>query len=68
MGVLGLSKTFARFFSVSPTHFEITADRSMRMSSSPSADATTDAAIVLPVPGSPENSAETPRDSPRWRA
>ncbi len=48
------------FFSVSPTHLETTWARSTFSSSRPSMPVTISADMVLPVPGSPVNSAFTP--------
>gem|GEM_PF-4730977 len=54
------SKIVARFFSVSPSHFETMRERSIWNSSKSKRPAMTLAAIVLPVPGGPWKSAEIP--------
>ena len=56
----GRGKIRSRFFSVSPMYLLTTAERSILYRSSPSSPAMTSAAIVLPVPGGPANSALTP--------
>ena len=59
------SNTAARFFSVSPIHFDTRLARSTTSRSTPSACAMASAASVLPVPGAPQNSSRTPRRPPR---
>ena len=57
------AKMRSRFFSVSPMYLLTTPDRSILYRSSPSSPAITSAAIVLPVPDGPANSAVTPLPS-----
>ena len=57
------SKTAARFFSVSPIHFETTLATSTVSRSVPTRLATTSAARDLPVPGGPQKSRRTPRSA-----
>src|SRR5205085_2017196 len=54
------SKMRPRFFSVSPMYLLTTVDKSILYSSSPSSEAITSAAMVLPVPGGPANRMVTP--------